>query len=124
MNIYSTLSFNKSFLDRLPVHNVKDCIHIIWSHIPVINIVSVFPHINSKKRNKASSCLERILIGTSGSFDRSSVCVITQPSPSTSLNSNSQGREVFLHGIKVTKSGIYSILQSSAGWEFTTSLCA
>lgn len=42
----------ESFSDTLPVDDVPYGIDIVWSHILVLKIISMFPNIYSKKRVK------------------------------------------------------------------------
>jgi len=55
----STLNFvlsffgcNKSFSNILPVHHFPDGLHIFRSHIFVLQVVRMLPHINAKEGNK------------------------------------------------------------------------
>ena len=62
--IHALLCSGESLLNLTPVDNIPDCIHIVGADIPVVHIISMLPHINSKKRYKTGSCMERILVGT------------------------------------------------------------
>lgn len=71
-----------------------------------LKVVSMLPHINTKKRNQACCGLERILVKSSG--DRKAVVdlIEAEPSPAGALNSNSRSG----HGsLKILKSAILSL---------------
>lgn len=65
------LCSSKSLLNLAPVDNIPDGIHIVGTDIPVVHIIGMLPNINSKKRHKTSSCVERILVSTGCWFDAS-----------------------------------------------------
>lgn len=47
----------ESFVDTLPVDDVPYGIDIVWSHILVLEIISMFPNIYSEKRIKTYKML-------------------------------------------------------------------
>ena len=54
------LSTGESLCNIVPVHYIINCLHIIWPHIFVLQVVRMLPYINSKQGHK--SCEERFII--------------------------------------------------------------
>lgn len=46
------LGLRQSSVNILPVDNLKDCLHIAGSHVFVLQVVGMLPHINAQQRDK------------------------------------------------------------------------
>mmetsp|Transcript_21286 Transcript_21286/g.50234 ORF Transcript_21286/g.50234 Transcript_21286/m.50234 type:complete len:270 (+) Transcript_21286:127-936(+) len=106
---------SKSLLGNIPVHNFPHGIDVIRPDVAIIDVVGMLPHINAKKWDKASSGLERVLIGTGGNFQTAGLGVEAQPSPSASLNGNGGRRHLLLHLLHTTKRLVDGGLKGAAG---------
>ena len=62
---------SESLLNLTPVNDIPNSTDVIGTDIPVVDIVCVFPNVNSEKRYEAGGGLEGILVGTGGRLDAS-----------------------------------------------------
>jgi len=46
--------------DILPIDNVEDRFQVIWAHVLVLQVISVFPHVETEQRHVAG---QRVLVG-------------------------------------------------------------
>merc|ERR1712144_194987 len=51
----------ETLADVLPVRHLPNRIHIVWSHVLVLQIVCVLPNVNAEQRNQAGRRLQWIL---------------------------------------------------------------
>lgn len=58
-----------TFTDIFPIDNFPNLLQVIRSHIAVLKVIGVFPHINAQQRNQSGSGLKRILIGSGSELD-------------------------------------------------------
>ena len=59
-------------------------------HLPdiaVVDVVGMFPDINTKDGNQTSSGLEGVLVGTRSNFKTTCAGVVSEPTPATALDS-------------------------------------
>ena len=113
---------SKSLLDDVPIHDVPNSVDVIRSDVAVINIICVFPNVNTEKRDKTSSGLERILIGAGGNLKTAGLGVETKPTPSTSLHGDGGRRHLLLHLLHSTERFGDGSLQGTAGLDRAGSL--
>ena len=50
----------------IPIDNIPNGLDIVGSNVPVVDIISMFPNVNSQQGSQSSGGLQGILVGTSG----------------------------------------------------------
>ena len=73
------LGFHEPLLHILPIHDRPDRIEILWPFVLVVQIVRVFPHINTEQRRQRWSGAERVLIGSCGDGEGLSSGIVAEP---------------------------------------------
>lgn len=83
-----SLGLGKSLGYILPVDDLPDVLQVVRSHILVLQVVGVLPHVNTQQRDQASGGLEGILVGSGGDSQSLVGLVPTQPAPSRTLHTD------------------------------------
>mmetsp|Transcript_3838 Transcript_3838/g.5723 ORF Transcript_3838/g.5723 Transcript_3838/m.5723 type:complete len:244 (-) Transcript_3838:67-798(-) len=109
------------FRNLVPVHNVKPSRYIFWSAVLVLQVVGVFPHIQSKnwEHNLVGNSLHQriVLVRSSNQLELVSGLIDTDPDPSGSKESSGSSacRELGLHLVQRSERLVDEFLEL-CGW--------
>ena len=77
----------QSFLDFFPIYNLPHLSEILWSHILVIQVVSVLPNVDVEKWTKFwTHILDHVLVGSPPIRQCTFLEIIAEPSPARTLD--------------------------------------
>ncbi|GMR60406.1 hypothetical protein PMAYCL1PPCAC_30601, partial [Pristionchus mayeri] len=83
----------------LPICDLPYSFDVIRSHILVLKVVRVLPHINSEQRHQSCSRLKRILVGHRRNTKLLAFGAHSEPAPSRTLQTDSSSAQSILHFI-------------------------
>jgi len=95
-NILAASCLLESSVDVIPVGNVEYRLDVVGPHVFVLQIVSVFPDVDTEERHEAGRSLKRVLVRAGGELKPLVLGVVAEPAPAGALNADGDLGEAFL----------------------------
>ena len=112
---YILFGLGKSFRNIAPIDDIPNCRDVIWSNIFILQVITVFPDINTKQRDQTRCFLQRYLIRTSFYFEGTRSFVVPQPTPPRTLHTDRFRTELLFECIERSKIFFNLISQCTGG---------
>src|SRR5450830_1201119 len=98
---------------ELPVDQVPERFHILWTHVAVVDVVSVFPDVAGQQRGVAAG--QRVAGADGAGQGQGTVSLFHQPAPTGTEGADGRLGEFFLELVERTERSVDGFSQR-AGW--------
>lgn len=94
---------SETLLHLLPVDDLPHLLEVGWSRISIVEVVGVFPNINTQKRDETGAHIhEGILVLGRAVLKQATAFVVGEPAPARALNSSGLSIEIVLEVLNRT----------------------
>ena len=76
--------FGESLSNISPVENVENLLDVLSTKVLVLDVVGMFPNIDTKKRNQSSCSFKGVLVLASSDLQLGSFLIPSEPAPARS----------------------------------------